>query len=78
VGKCEKSDEVVLRIKKRRYSYFYQKLILKHDRFLLLLLKTLTVVSVVLPAHKEDERGSEDQRVNKMRQRKKRWTVNES
>jgi hypothetical protein len=42
------------------------------------MLKTVTVISVVLPAHKEDERGSEDQKMNKMRKRKKRWIINES
>jgi hypothetical protein len=36
------------------------------------MLKTVTVIPVVLPAHKDDEKGSEDQKVNKMRQRKKR------
>jgi hypothetical protein len=42
------------------------------------MLKKVTVVSVVLPAHKGNERGSEDQKVNKMRERKKRWIINES
>jgi hypothetical protein len=39
---------------------------------LLLMLKRVTVISVVLPAHKEDERGSKDQKVNKMRIKEER------
>ena len=59
--------------KKRIYWYFYQKLISNTTR--LVVVVVVVVVDAkngnsyicVTPAHKADERGSDDQKANKMR-----------